>query len=244
MLLALNSGPWFADWNYRVLAYLFSLWPQNGRRVSIAEFLVAIPLVSTWVFAVAYYLLWRIEDGKAPARRRQLLAIPFACALAVMATLAVRPWAAWPCPSRVPMFQSLYPPYLWNLGVPNCFPSHSTLICLIVAIGILPASRRVGAFLIVFTLLAVSLPRIYIGGHYPIDVAASVVLSVFSIALVWGAAALPRMQERLTWLASRGMWTEFFLFLWTFELGEGFRSSLTLLHVCMHAVRHFTAGNF
>ena len=243
MLLLLNSGPWFADWNYRVLALLFRLLPPSGFRISIAEFIIANSLTSTWGFAVAYYLLWRTGDEKTVERRRRLMEITIACFLAVAVTLVMRSWAAWPSPTRVAEFQPLYPYYEWNVGNPNCFPSHSTLICLIVAIGILPLSRKLGAALIVFTLFAISLPRLYVGGHYPIDVVASAVLSVISYVLVWAVGTQPGVRKRLDWFTSRGLWTECSLLLWTFELGEGFRSSTLLLRAGMHLARHIVTGN-
>ena len=76
----------------------------------------------------------------------------------------------------------------------NCFPSHSTLICLIVAIGLLPLHRKIGAILIAFVLVAISLPRIYVGGHYPIDVAASAVLAVACYWVVRALSSLARVQ--------------------------------------------------
>jgi membrane-associated phospholipid phosphatase len=234
VLLSINSEPWFAGWNYRILSLLFRLLPMTGTRASIAEFFIINSLASTWIFAAAYYLLWRIEDKETGARRTRLVEIPLACVLGFAVTLAIRPWVGWPSPARNPDLQSLFPYYLWAEGTRNSFPSHSTLICLIVAIGLLPVSRKIGALLIAFTLLGVSFPRVYIGGHYPIDVAASVILGVISCAVMRRAGRAPRIREGLAWAASRGVWTEFFLLLWTFELGEGFRSSLMLLRAMRH----------
>ena len=239
MLLSINSQPWFQGLNYKILALLFRVLPITGTRASFAEFFIVNSLASTWIFAAAYYLLWRLEDERTAARRARLVEIPLACALAFAVTVAMRPWVAWPSPARNPGFQALFPYYMWSEGTSNSFPSHSTLICLIVAIGLLPVSRKIGAFLVAFTLLAVSLPRVYIGGHYPVDVAASVILGVISWAVVWRVCLMPRMQGALAWIVSRGLWTEFFLLLWTFELGEGFRSSLMLLHVARRLAERF-----
>ena len=145
--------------------------------------------------------------------------------LAMLATLTWRPWVGWPAPSLTQPFRALYPDYFWNEGNPNCFPSHSTLIYLIVAAGIWPFKRWLSALLMLWVVVAISLPRLYVGGHYPIDVAAAILLAAIAVWATRGICSNGRASELVDRIILKKMPLELFLFLWLFELAEGFRSS-------------------
>jgi membrane-associated phospholipid phosphatase len=225
MQLISTPKPFLPDWNFQALQQLFSLLPHTELRDSFAQFLILNALVSTWVFAVVFYLYWRIEDERTIYRRGRLLEIFIAFCLAMVVTVAWRPWIAWPAPSLVPRFRVLYPEYFWNDGNPNCFPSHSTLIYLIVAAGVWPFKRWLSALLILWVMLAISLPRIYVGGHYPVDVLAAILLAALTLWATQHICATARISALLTRILSKGIILELCLFLWLFELAEGFRSS-------------------
>jgi len=233
----LTPGPWFSDWNLHVLQQLFRLIPHNLKRDSLADLLTANALASTWIYAAVFYFYWRIEDSRATWRRQRLAEIFVAFCLAMLATLAWRPWIGWPAPNLVPRFQTLYPRYFWNEGNLNCFPSHSTLIYLIVAVGFWPVKRWLSVALALWVLLAISLPRVYVGGHYPVDVLAAILLTALVVWITRRACAKPRVSERLAGIISKGMIVECLLFIWLFELGEGFRSTYSIATYIAHAVR-------
>lgn len=238
MFLVASPEPWFAEWNHAVLEHLFRILPFTWLRITIAEIFNYNSLASTWVFAIVFYLYWRREDERTLWRRTRLVEGTIACWFVVLATLPMRPLISWPSPTRVPFFQDLYPSHLGTVGTPDSFPSDSTLVYLTVAIGFAPLSRKACASLIAFTLLAISFPRIYLGGHYPIDVLASIIMAVVAAILVrlWGARS--GMSRFLEWAATRGRVTEFFVFAWLFELGEGFRSGMDLFHTLLRSVHH------
>lgn len=148
----------------------------------------------------------------------------------------VRPWISWPAPSLNRNFQSLYPGYLWNTGSADCFPSHSTLIYFTVAAGLLPLSRWVSLILSAAVLGMISLPRVYVGGHYPVDVLASLLLTILVLPVVW-RWNVP--EPAINWLNEKGYSTsillrELVLMLWLFELGEGFTGSTSALKHLYH----------
>ncbi len=100
-----------------------------------------------------------------------------------------------------PTFQGLYTRYLWNTGTADCFPSHSTLIYFTVAAGFWPLSRWVSLILSAAVQGMISLPRVYVGGHYPIDVLASLLLTLLILPLAWRW----RVPEAVTnWLNEKG----------------------------------------
>jgi len=237
MQLNITPRPWFSDWNFHILQELFRLVPHNLKRDSFADFLTMNALASTWIYAAVFYLYWRIDDVRTTWRRTRLLEIFFAFFLAMLVTLAWRPWIAWPAPNLVPRFQILYPRYFWNEGNLNCFPSHSTLIYLIVAVGIWPFKRWLSALLILWVLLGISLPRVYVGGHYPVDVLASILLTAIVILLTRLICAKRQVSTLFERFLAKKMLIEGVLFLWLFELADGFRSSYSIATYVAHLAR-------
>jgi membrane-associated phospholipid phosphatase len=234
----MTPGPFLPDWNFHLLQQLFRLLPHNLQRDSLADFLTTNALVSTWIYAAVFYVYWSIEDSRRVWRRAHLLEVFVAFWLAMLASVVFRPWIAWPAPNLVPRFQMLYPRYFWNEGNSNCFPSHSTLIYLIVAAGFWPFKRRLSAVLILWVLAAISLPRVYVGGHYPVDVLAAILLAVVALWTARQICANPRVSGLLMQASSMGLKIEWLLFLWLFELGDGFRSSYSIATYLARATRN------
>jgi undecaprenyl-diphosphatase len=235
---AVTPTPFLSEWNFRVLHELFQLLPHSATRDAVAQFFIDNALASTWVYAGAFYMYWRINDERTTWRRTHLLALFIAFCLLIPATLALRSWVGWPAPVLVPKFRQLYPDYLWNEGNPNCFPSHSTLIYVFVAAGFWPFQRWLSALLIVLALVLISAPRVYIGGHYPIDIVAGILLAAVGTWLARLIYARSRVRTCLEGIVSLGLRVEVLLFLWLFELGEGFRSSYLIWTTLARVVRN------
>ncbi len=103
----------------------------------------------------------------------------------------------------------------------SSFPSdHSALFFAIVA-GIWLANRRTGAIALVYVLVAICLPRIYVGIHYPSDVVAGAALGVGTVSGLmlrhgfWTRPSL-RLLERFPG------WGYGLLFLLTFQIATLF----------------------
>ena len=88
-----------------------------------------------------------------------------------------------------------------------------------------------------WVLLAISLPRVYVGGHYPVDVLASIFLTAIAIWTARLICSNPRTSALFERIISKKMLLESFLFLWLFELAEGFRSSYSVATYVVHVVR-------
>jgi membrane-associated phospholipid phosphatase len=215
---------------------LFQAIPHRGRTDTLFDFLTSDSLVSCWVFAAAFYLFWSMDDGRMAWRRGRLLQIVAAFAIVLVISFLVRPWISWPAPALDPAFRELYPTAFWKNGSADSFPSHSTLAYFTVSAGFWPLSRRLSLLLTAAVLGLISLPRIYVGGHYPIDVLASLLLVVLVLPLVW----LWRIPQPVSnWLTSGGAGSrlrELLLILWVFELGEGFKGSTYILATMCHCL--------
>src|SRR5580658_1881687 len=219
------GGPWFYSFNHLLLAGLVRLFPLTDRRMNLAQFFMENRLVSGFVFAAAVYYFWSFRDERTEWRRARILEAIAACVGAVVFTLALRPFVGALPPSQTPEFQGLFPPYLWTSGEGNSFPSHSTLVYFVMSAGLWPLGRRISAILCAWTLLAVSLPRVYIGGHYPTDVLASVAIAMAFLWLAWRAGESRWGIRLLDRIALGEPWIELAIFFWLFEVGEGFRSA-------------------
>lgn len=230
----LGLDPWFSAWNCRLLRLLFWAVPHRGRTDTVFDFLVFNHLATSWIFAACFYVLWAMEDSRQGWRRRRLLQVPVAFCVALLITLIVRPWISWPPPVLNPAFRPLYPSYFWSNSNPDSFPSHATLLYFVVAAGIWPLKKWLSVVLGVLVLLLISLPRIYVGGHYPIDVLASLLLVVLVLPLVW---RWPVPEPVSRWLVTQEpsrIIREVLVILWVFELGESFGSITSVLRRFWH----------
>jgi membrane-associated phospholipid phosphatase len=219
------AGPWFSHWNYILLEGLFRSIPHTPNTDDWFGLLITYPFLGTWFFAVCFYLQWARDDGQQSHRRSYLLRAVLAVGIAFLFTAVIRPWIGWPAPVLNPAFQPLFPLYLWGAGTGNCFPSHSTLAYFTITAGLWPLKRALSVSLSLLVLACVSTPRMYLGGHYPIDIVFSCVLGFCALIWVWQWHLPDNVSN---WLTRRGSGTtvrDCLLFLWTFELGEGFRGA-------------------
>jgi membrane-associated phospholipid phosphatase len=103
----------------------------------------------------------------------------------------------------------------------SSFPSdHAALFFAIVA-GIWLANRRAGIFAFIYVAIAICLPRIYVGIHYPTDVLAGALIGLGAVAVLlqWRALwakPLLRILERYPG------WGYAFFFLLTFQIATLF----------------------
>ena len=225
ILSSFFAGPWFFAFNHWLLAGLVRLFPLRDPRMNLAQFFMDNRLVSGFVFAAAVYYFWSLRDERTEWRRARILEAIAACVAAVIFSLALRPFVGALPPSQTPEFQGLFPAYLWTSGEGNSFPSHSTLVYFVMSAGLWPVSRRISAILCAWVLLAVSLPRVYIGGHYPTDVLASVTIALAFLWIAWRVGESRWGIRLLDRIALGGSWIELAIFFWLFEVGEGFRSA-------------------
>lgn len=233
-----SAGPWFYKFNHWLLAALIRLFPFTDARMDLAQFFMSNRLVSGFAFAAACYYFWSLRDDRTAWRRARIIEASAACLSAALLMLAIRPFIGALAPARAPEYQQLFPPYLWEMGSGNSFPSHSTLVYFTIAAGLWPIQRKISAILCAWVLLAISLPRVYIGGHYPTDVLASVVIAIAVLWLMWRVGETRLGARTLDHLTGGAMWVELAMFLWLFELGESFRSALEIAKLFVHHVLH------
>jgi undecaprenyl-diphosphatase len=73
-----------------------------------------------------------------------------------------------------------YPAALDNF---SSFPSDHAALFFALAVGLLFVSKKAGIFAITYTILIISLPRVYLGLHYPTDIIVGAMIGI-STALI------------------------------------------------------------
>ena len=181
-------------------------------------------------FAACLFILWgqAARPGGQELRRR-ILTIIFGSLMAIALTFLAGDFVSWLPPSRHPGLAHLYPDYLTPSININSFPSQSTALYTAVAVGVFSFQRAMGSALLAGVLVLVSLPRLYLGGHYPTDVLGGLILGFIGYfgARIFLERALASRLERLfekeNWLRILG---DIFVFLWILQVAVDFREAV------------------
>ncbi len=185
-------------------------------------------------FAGAVFYFWvQAEHENRPERLGRLITI----LLGSLAAIALALWAgeviSWLPPQHQPGLARLYPKYLiWDDNT-NSFPSDSTAVYTAISVGLISLNRRAGAMLLAAVLLLVSLPRMYVGGHYPTDVLAGLLIGLAGYAIA-RVAFDPKISGQIVSAGSRPGWRRVVLeacvFLWIVEVAVNFQEGLWIVH--------------
>ncbi|WP_427911416.1 phosphatase PAP2 family protein [Ramlibacter sp. MMS24-I3-19] len=205
----------------------------------------------SWVFdqAVAFlsvnYLLkggvlmlfvwwaWFRSDGRDAKERDHIIATMIGCVVA----LAVGRLLVILLPFRIrPLHEiglSFVTPYGVSedaLGKLSSFPSDHAVLFFALVTGLFFVSRALGVFALLYSIVMVALPRMYLGLHYPTDLLAGALIGV---AICWLAnvhlvksRAVQSIKE-LSW--SRASYFYPALFLVTYQIADLFENSRALV---------------
>jgi len=125
----------------------------------------------------------------------------------------------------------------------SAFPSDHAALFLTLAIGLLFVSRFMGVLGICYTLSVVLLPRIYLGLHYPTDIAAGAVVAVGAIGLA-NVSGVRRLLSRrvLQWPKKYPslFYTCFFLVTW--QIVDVFRNAREVGHFVLNLLGAMAGG--
>jgi membrane-associated phospholipid phosphatase len=192
-------------------------------------------------FAGCLFVFWMqsARPGGQKARER-VLTILLGSSVAIALALLAGDLVSWLPPSRSPILAHYYPEYLMENINQNSFPSESTALYAAVAAGIFSLNRVVGSALWVGVALLVSLPRIYVGGHYPSDIFAGVVLGVLGYVAArtlfepFFCSYLGRLFERNSWPQVLG---EFVVFVWILQIADEFREFVWIMNSVKYVLK-------
>ncbi len=154
-------------------------------------------------YATALFILW--VHSNRPGQewlRRRMLTILLGSLSAIVLTLVAGGLIAWQPPAHYPSLALLFLQYVGDNPNINSFPSQSTALYAAVAAGVYSLDRIMGWLLWVGLVLLVSLPRMYVGGHWVSDIIAGLVLGMVGYAVAhylfespWFAILTDRLRQ-------------------------------------------------
>ncbi|MDB5408670.1 MAG: phosphatase family protein [Rhodospirillales bacterium] len=192
-------------------------------------------MLRTAPFLVPLWYFWMAPSADLERRRRVIMSTLLGVAVSLVANRVIASFL----PFRVrPMFTegigfhalSVNPPM--DLENWSSFPSDNATFFFALATGLFFLTRRYGIYLWLHALAVICLPRIYMGIHYPSDIAVGAVLGIIGgfLALVPGLPRLLRFSEISRWSDDhRGVFAALF-FLVTMEMALIFDDLRNLAH--------------
>jgi undecaprenyl-diphosphatase len=183
-------------------------------------------LLGGFCYAAALFVFWvRSCASDGPDARRRVLVIFVGSAVAIALTLVAGHALSWVPPWRHPQLFAVFAHRFKPSTNTNSFPSQSTALYSAVAAGVYSLEKRTGLLLWAGVALLVAIPRMYVGGHYPSDVLAGLVLGLAGYAvarLVLAGYLIPVERLFADRNRLRPLW-QALIFTWILEVAVEFR---------------------
>lgn len=206
---------------------------QSDTFDSLVFFIADEPLLKGGILVVFLWVGWTYPYPDKIAKRQFVISTLYAVVAALLFAKILRyflPFRLRPLHDgnlgfRLPYHVSSET--LWNW---SSFPSDTAAMLFALSAGLFFISRRIGIFAILYSFLFGCLPRIYLGYHYPTDIAAGAVIGILGAAIF----SLPEIRTQLARLPL--MWSKKYpvifypgLFLITCEIGSIFENTRRIL---------------
>jgi hypothetical protein len=210
--------------------------------VDIVDVLAKNPLANGLVYAVPLFLLWHSAgaDQRALAQRMMLTSLIGTVIGALGSLLFQRRFRRLP-PAANPALASAYAfcfrEYFRVHPNPNCFPSDSAMLYSNVAFGVAAWNHGLCIGLLAWLFLFMMPAKTFMGGHYPTDIVAGVLLGFFSYQLAEHLMMTSRFLDAL--VSNQGLVLAVVLFAWLFEVGNEFRDVRHIADGAWHIGRRF-----
>ena len=174
----------FAEIDGALLLWINQSAGQNGVLDKLVYDIADANLLKGGVFLAAYWWLW--FDRKGMRRREIAVAIIAATVTAALSRLLqvalpfhMRPLHSPPIGFHMPL--TVDPE---TLNTFSSFPSDHAMLFFALAVPLWNRSRWLGAVAMIWAVLVICMPRVYLGYHYPSDVLAGAVLGVLCMVVL------------------------------------------------------------
>jgi undecaprenyl-diphosphatase len=170
--------------------------------------------------------LWFKPDEKQTARREQIISTIFGCMIALLLARVlahILPFRARPIDDPGMHFVRPYDIPTTFLHKWSSFPSDHAALFFALSIGLYYASKKAGILAIIYTVLFIMFPRVYLGLHYPSDIVGGALLGAFSAWITNSKAFRSRVSAGFVYLEqSRPQFFYSAFFLVTFQIADMF----------------------
>ncbi|PYS55784.1 MAG: hypothetical protein DMG13_02585 [Acidobacteria bacterium] len=153
----------------------------------IVTYVASNTLIKAGVLVTLLWWAWFRSKGDKERTRERVLATILAAFVSVFIgrSLALTlPFSARPIDNPLITFQVPYFQSPQELSGWSSFPSDHAALVFALATGLLMVSRFIGVLALIHAFFVVSLPRIYLGLHYPTDIIAGMFIGVATAYLV------------------------------------------------------------
>ncbi len=116
----------------------------------------------------------------------------------------------------------------------SSFPSDHAVLFYALSTGMFYISKRTGIFAFVYTTLFISLPRIYLGLHFPTDIIGGAYLGIVITLLITSNSFINKISQNiLNWSNTKPEIFYPVLFMITYQMVELFSSSLKIIETVL-----------
>lgn len=223
------------DWDRYLLLWINSPAGQNGVVDKFVYDLSDSDLVKGGIFLAFYWGLWFDRDG---SQRRDVVVALLAAVITAILSRGLQVGLPFHLrPLHTPGI-GMHVPYGVDPSILNTFssfPSDHAMLFFALSVPIWWRSRWLGAAAMLWTVLLIALPRVYLGYHFPSDVIAGAILGVVVMVVLCRFIGRMRLPDRVVTL-SKTHPAAFYgvAFLVTFELALLF---VDVRHFALDAVR-------
>ncbi len=216
-----------------------------GRWKTFDEFMVFVTdsaFVKGALIMACLWWLWFRRQSDGPNRRDYVIATVLTGVVAVLFArllAGVLPFRERPFATAAQQFVEPYSANTRTLESWSSFPSDHAVLFFALAMGLYQAHKPFGIAAFLWAIIVVSIPRVYIGIHWPTDIIAGALLG---IALGWlgtGRAVRDAIREHV--LPWEERWPSAFyatMFLVMFEVMNLFDDGREGLHVLSHGLKN------
>jgi undecaprenyl-diphosphatase len=148
---------------------------------SMVNFIVSNNLLKAGIVVILFWWYWFKNDEKQLKYREHILPTILSCSFAILLARGMAlllPLRLRPIHESGLSFILPYGVKTDMLGGWSSFPSDHAVMFFALATGLLFVSKKTGIFALIYVTLFISLPRIYLGFHYPTDIIAGAFLGI------------------------------------------------------------------
>lgn len=204
----------------------------------LASLFISTDFLKGAPFAMAIMLVW--QKHKVDALRMLTVVV-----LSVLAARISQGFFYSPRPIMVSEIADHFSPMAKSFRLDwNSFPSDHMSLYFPIAVMTYWTFRRLGIFLMVWSILVVGLPRVFFGRHYPSDILGGIAVGSATLAFIWSMKSRfdPWLEKLAAKLEKRPELSTCIVFLFCFQIATVFDGIRHIMGTFKHLLMHYLVG--